>query len=100
MAEISITTNCLPAYPRKPRSAVGKFARFGKTCGIAAELTPNHFAIVAAYCSIEVVGTSTPRRSTVGRSSMSSFVIIVPTVFWVVSRIGVFSQNYSSSFGQ
>jgi hypothetical protein len=36
-------------YPKNPRSAVAKFARFGKTCGIAAALTPNHFAIVAPY---------------------------------------------------
>jgi hypothetical protein len=36
-------------YPRKPKSDTAKFCKFGKTLGIAAAVTPNHFAIVAPY---------------------------------------------------
>jgi len=47
-------------YPINASVGVVKLARLGKTEGKSVEATPNHCASVAAYWSIDVVGTHRP----------------------------------------
>ena len=50
---------------REPGSGLAKRPMFGMTSGMSLLATPNQRAIVAAYSSTEVVGSSWPCDSTV-----------------------------------
>ena len=43
-----------------PRAAAANFERLGNICATSAGLAPNHFASVAPYWSIAVVGIQRP----------------------------------------
>jgi len=50
----------LAVQTRNPRFAVANAPKLGNTLGISGAGTPNHFASVAPYCSIDVVGIHWP----------------------------------------
>ncbi len=59
-------------YSMKPRSAVAKRGRFGKTVSMLAGLMPIHFASVAAYWSTAVVGIQRPVLVSSGPPTVSA----------------------------
>ena len=64
-----------------PKFCCEKLARFGRITGRLASVTPIHFAIVAAYCSTEVVGINRPLPASVARSALDRKRAVIPSLY-------------------